>query len=325
MSLAFDYRGSATPRPEADIFRADVLTGLSARQKTLPAKYFYDRAGSHLFDRITRLDEYYPTRIETRLLRDSAVEIGRLAGPQTVIVEFGAGSLAKIRIILDALTDPRAYMPIDVSGAHLMAAAEQLRRDYPGLQIAPIVADFTEPLHVPLADEVNVLGFFPGSTIGNFEPPEARRFMRRASEALPKGALFLVGADTKKDRAVLERAYNDGEGVTAAFNLNLLARINRELGGDFDLTRFAHRAFYNERLGRIEMHLESLAWQTVRIGSRRVHFAAGETLHTENSYKYAPEEFAALAANTGWKARRLWTDERNLFALHLLENTGSGR
>ena len=319
MSLAFDYRGP-TPRSDTEIFRADVLSGLSARRKTLPAKYFYDSAGSLLFDRITELDEYYPTRTETALLTDIAGEIAHLAGPDAVVVEFGAGSLAKIRILLDALRTPRAYMPIDVSGAHLMAAAAELRGHYPELHVTPIIADFTEPLTIPFAGNANVFGFFPGSTIGNFDPPEARRFLRRASATLPKGALFLVGADTKKDRAILERAYNDSEGVTAAFNLNLLARINRELGGDFDLSRFRHRAFYNHDLGRIEMHLESTGAQTVHVAGRSVRFAEGETIHTENSYKYSAPQFATLAASSGWTARRLWTADRNLFALHLLEN-----
>lgn len=322
MSLAFDYRDSSAPRSETDIFRADVLAGLSARQKALPAKYFYDSAGSLLFDRITELEEYYPTRTETALLTGIAGDIADVAGPQAVVVEFGAGSLAKIRVLLDAFETPRAYMPIDVSGAHLTAAAAELRERYPDLHIAPIVADFTEPLAIPFADGANVFGFFPGSTIGNFEPPEARRLLRRISATLPKGALFLVGTDTKKDRGVLERAYNDADGVTAAFNLNLLARINRELGGDFDLSRFRHRAFYNETLGRIEMHLTSLAAQTVRVAGHGFRFAKDETIHTENSYKYSAPQFATLAASAGWTARRLWTDPRNFFALHLLENAG---
>jgi dimethylhistidine N-methyltransferase len=301
-----------------DGFRADVIAGLSAHNKAIPAKYFYDTEGSRLFDAITELPEYYPTRTETALLKTHAAEITQIAGPDAAVVEFGAGSLAKARILLGALENPRIYVPIDLSADYLLAATAALNQDFAHLDVKPVIADFTQPVHLPLRADADIVGFFPGSTLGNFERRDAKLFLRRAARTLGHGSLLLIGVDTKKDRAVLERAYNDTQGITAAFNLNLLARINRELDGDFDLSMFAHRAFYNERRGRIEMHIESLRDQTVRIGRHAFAFARGETMHTENSYKYAPEEFMALAACAGWSLEKFWTDDRELFAVYLL-------
>lgn len=314
-AAATETRPSATD----SAFARDVATGLALPQKALSAKYFYDEVGSRLFDQICELPEYYPTRTETGILRSRAADIAARAGAGVALIEFGSGSSAKVRLLLDALERPAAYVPIDISGAHMQAAAAALRRDYPGLQVLPVEGDFTGPIPLPrFAADTRRLGFFPGSTIGNFTPADAGRFLAQAGETLETGALFLVGVDLKKDRARLEAAYNDAQGVTAAFNLNLLARINRELDGEFDLAAFRHRALYNEAEGRIEMHIESLRPQTVRVGDDTFRFHAGETVHTENSYKYAVPEFRDLAAEAGWTTDEVLTDAEELFAVFLL-------
>ncbi|BCJ92354.1 dimethylhistidine N-methyltransferase [Terrihabitans soli] len=302
-----------------DEFLRDVLNGLSQRQKTIPPKYFYDAAGSRLFDRICDLPEYYPTRTETKILRESAQDIAARAGWDVALIEFGSGSSTKVRILLDALRLPAAYVPIDICGPHLEDAAAALRRDYPQLAVTAIHADFTQEVQLP--DSIRGkkrLGFFPGSTIGNFTPPEAEAFLSKAAKTLGAGADMLVGVDLKKHGAVLHAAYNDHAGVTAAFNLNLLTRINRELRGDFDLSAFRHRAVYNAAFGRIEMYLESLKPQIVHIAGDVFAFREGETIHTENSYKYTIESFHRLVKKTGWKIREVYVDREKLFSVHFL-------
>lgn len=323
--LALLRRDTAISNTTTAAFAADVQAGLSARQKNLPAKYFYDRRGSELFEQICDLPEYYPTRTEIALLRRHGREMARLIGPDAEIVEFGAGALVKIRLLLDALDRPRGFLPIDISGAHLSDAAAALMRDHPGLRVRPVAGDFTAPdlvLPARLPGTRCRAGFFPGSTIGNFTPEEALGFLRGAARMLGDdntgNSGLLIGVDLVKDPTLLHAAYNDAAGVTAAFNLNLLRRINRELGGDFVLERFAHYAFYQPQHQRIEMHLVSLAAQSVRIGNRRYDFGAGESIHTENSYKYTLSGFHHLAEQAGFRPVAVWTDPDNLFSLHWL-------
>jgi dimethylhistidine N-methyltransferase len=296
-------------------FRADVLAGLSRPQKRLPAKYFYDAAGSRLFDAITELPEYYPTRTELGILRAHAGEIAGRCGPRCLLVELGAGSLTKVRFLLDRLDRPAGYVPVDVSGDHLHSAAAALADDYPALEVAPVVADFTRPFALPDLPAVRRVAFFPGSTIGNFDPPETGALLRRVARLVGPGGGLLLGIDLRKDVAVLDRAYNDAAGVTAAFNRNLLVRINRELGADFDPDAFRHVALYNCERSRIEMHLVSSAAHWVRVGAAVFDFRAGESIHTENSYKYDVGEFAARAAACGLRLDETWTDTQNYFAV----------
>ncbi len=302
-----------------DAFARDVIDGLCARQKHLPAKYFYDAAGSRLFEEITRLPEYYPTRTELGILRARAADIVGPVEPGSVLVEFGSGAATKVRVLLGAVPHISAYVPVDISVDFMNGQATRLMRDFPRLDVLPVAADFTGPFELPApARGRPLIGFFPGSTIGNFEPREASAFLRRAGQILGAGASLIVGADLVKDEAVLHAAYNDAAGVTARFNLNLLARINRELGADFDLDAFLHRAFYNRARARIEMHLVSLVRQRVHVAGRTIAFDADETIHTENSYKYTPARFAALARNTGWTRRAMFTDADRYFSVHAL-------
>jgi dimethylhistidine N-methyltransferase len=303
-------------------FFDDVAEGLGRTHKTLPCKYLYDERGSALFEAICSLDEYYPTRVETALLAGHAAAVAAYAGAGATVIELGSGSSAKVRQLLDRLEAPAAYMPVDISREALEAGAASIAAGYPGLAVRPVVADYLcddLPMPVPQTGGAGrILAFFPGSTIGNFTPDEARDFLTGLGARLGGDALLLVGVDLKKPRDILERAYNDAKGVTAAFNLNLLVRINRELGGTFDLGGFAHRAHYDETLGRVEMHLESLRPQIVRVGGRVFRFDAGETIHTEISCKYTRPEFARLAASAGWRSVRAWADADALFSLHLL-------
>jgi dimethylhistidine N-methyltransferase len=314
---------AARARPAAaavDLFAADVIAGLSAKPKRLPPKYFYDLAGSALFERITRLPEYYPTRSELGILRDHAPAMASLFPPGCALIEFGSGSSMKARILLRAAASVEAYVPIDISGDFLQQDAACLRRDLPHLPIHPLVADFnTMAAPPPEVAAKPRAGFFPGSTIGNFEPHEAAGFLRRAGLILGAGAVLLVGVDLTKAPDILYRAYNDAEGVTAKFNLNLLVRINRELGANFDLDAFEHHAFYNVERSRIEMHLASTKRQKVRVCDATVEFRAGETIHTENSYKYSLESFQVLAQGSGWTPLAAWTD--GLFSVHALRMT----
>ena len=288
-----------------------MIAGLSLPQKTLPPKYFYDAAGSRLFERICRLPEYYVTRAELALTRANIGAIARFAGRGCELVEYGSGESLKTRLLLRALR-PAAYLPVDISPAALEKAAKQLARDFRWLKVLPVLGDFSRPIELPRARAPRVV-YFPGSTIGNLDPEEAHAFLAMTRD---QAGRMLVGVDLKKDANVLHAAYNDSRGVTAAFNLNLLARINRELGADFDLRRFSHYAFYNAAAGRIEMHLVSLARQSVRVAGHRFRFDRGESIHTENSYKYSVEGFRALAARAGYAGKKLWTDRKGLFALH---------
>lgn len=299
-------------------FARDVIEGLSKQPKQLPPKYFYDAEGSALFEQITGLPEYYPTRTELGILRQRAAEIGAMIPQGAALVEFGAGSTAKLRTLLSACA-LGAYVPVDISGDFLNAQAAALRLDFPELAIYPVTADFTAPFGLPhTVREMPKVGFFPGSTIGNFEPFEACGFLRSARKILGPGAMLLIGVDLEKDDRVLSAAYNDAAGVTAKFNLNVLARINRELGGDFDLAAFVHRAIYNRERHRIEMHLISRKAQTVHLLGRNISFRAGESIHTESSYKYSIERFNALARGSGWSPQALWTDPDGMFSLHAL-------
>lgn len=293
-------------------FRDDVVAGLSAPQKFLSPKYFYDAAGSRLFARICRLPEYYVTRAELALTRRHLAAIARFAGHGCQLLEYGSGEGVKSRLLIRAAR-PAVYVPIDISQDALDDAARRLSREFPRLRIHPLLGDFSRPIDIPVRRGMPSVVYFPGSTIGNLAPEEAHAFL---SMSRGIAARMLVGVDLRKDPAVLHAAYNDSRGVTAAFNLNLLVRINRELGADFDLRRWRHYAFYNPAEGRIEMHLVSMGTQTVRLGKHRFGFAAGETIHTENSYKYSLDGFRSLAARAGFTGARVWTDRRGLFALH---------
>jgi dimethylhistidine N-methyltransferase len=290
-------------------FMRDVVAGLTARPKRLPPKYFYDATGARLFEDITALPEYYPTRCELEILREHAHDIARFFPAGSALVEFGSGSSKKVRILLAAAPTIAAYVPVDISSQMLVQEADELRRDYPQLAVLPVEADFTQPFALPAAvADMAHTGFFPGSTIGNFEPHEACAFLRHAGRMLGHGASLIIGVDLIKDPNILNAAYDDSAGVTAKFNINLLARINRELDGNFDLATFSHHAFYNSERHRIEMHLASNKRQRVRVAGRMIEFRAGETIHTENSYKYSLESFTALARGSGWTPVSVWTD-----------------
>jgi L-histidine Nalpha-methyltransferase len=304
---------------EENTFLRDVITGLSSRPKWMAAKHFYDAEGSRLFEKIMELPEYYPTRSEMQVLRDRAIEIAKLIPEDAALVEFGAGSNAKIRLLLEAAPQIAAYVPVDISAEYLAEQAEALRRDFPKLKVFPVVADFTKRFDLPTqVSTMPRVGFFPGSTIGNFEPLAAVSFLRNAARILGEKSSLIIGVDLVKDEAALNAAYNDAACVTAAFNLNLLARINREAGGNFDLAAFEHRAFFNHVRERIEMHLVSKKAQTVTIADQAFEFEEGETIHTENSYKYTREGFKNLARQAGWNERVLWTDEAGNFSVRAL-------
>lgn len=300
---------------------ADALAGLSAARKTLPCKWLYDAEGARLFEAITRLPEYYPTRTEMRILDESGPAIARAVGRGPAVVEFGPGDGAKAVQLLSILDGPVAYLPVDIAPEWLEAAASRVASAFPGLRVRPVVADFARPFDLAGRAEGSAthLGFFPGSTIGNFQPEEAVDFLRRARTTLRAGARMLLGADLVKDPAVLEAAYDDAAGVTAAFNLNLLARLNREAGADFDLDAFRHRAVWNAAEERVEMHLVSRRAQAARLAGRTLRFEAGETIHTENSHKYRPDRLRGLAEAAGWRAGTMWTDPDALFSVWLLE------
>jgi dimethylhistidine N-methyltransferase len=302
--------------PSAGDFAQDLLVGLRKSPKQISAKYFYDAEGSRIFDQICELPEYYQTRTETALLKRHAAEIAALMGAHAEIVEFGAGSLRKVRILLDA-AQPRTYLPLDISGDYLRHVVRDLAVDYPALRVAPVVADFTLPLEIPGAERR--AGFFPGSTIGNFRPDAAMCVLRRMRGVLNGGGL-LIGVDLVKDPARLHAAYNDAAGVTARFNKNILLRANRELGANFDADAFGHYAPYNVQMQRIEMYLVSLKRQTVTVCGEPFEFAQGEALYTEDSHKYTIESFREMAARAGFSPRAVWMDEERLFSIHWLES-----
>ena len=312
---------TASPAPiQLPDLQAEAARGLRKPCKELPCKLFYDDQGSRLFEQICQLDEYYLTRTETAILDRHAGEIAALAGPGCLLVEYGSGSSKKTRLLLDHLPDLAAYAPIDISRDQLLSSAAGLAADYPALQVAPIWADYTLPVQLPAIEKAAArrMAFFPGSTIGNFYPHQARAFLRRTADLVGPGGGLLVGVDLKKDPQLLNRAYNDRLGVTAAFNLNLLDRLNRELGADFHLDHFRHYAFYEPTHGRIEMHLVSLADQTVHLDGERFSFRRHETILTEVSYKYDLGEFARLAAGAGFASHQAWVDDARLFSVHYL-------
>jgi dimethylhistidine N-methyltransferase len=307
--------------PPDEDFYAQVIAGLAHAPKSLPCKFFYDAAGSRLFERICELEEYYPTRTEVGILRRYRRDIASLIGRSANLIEFGSGATTKVRILLDAIEGPVAYTGVDISREHLLTSARSLAADFLNVRVTAVCADYTRPFALPLASlrtGEKRIGFFPGSTIGNFTRTEARGFLAGVARLLGPGGEFLVGVDLKKDAAVLRAAYNDREGVTAAFNLNLLARINRELNADFDLSSFRHHAPYNEVDGRIEMYLVSEREQAVGVADRSFKFRRGEAIHTENSHKFRIEEFQELADGSGFDAIRVWTDDSHLFSIHYL-------
>jgi L-histidine Nalpha-methyltransferase len=306
-------------RPAPSSFLLDVVEGLSAEQKTLKAKYFYDAAGSALFEQITELPEYYPTRTELAILQERADEIVQHIPTWAAFVEFGSGSSTKTRTLLRAATKLAAYVPVDISATFLAQEAKRLKEEFPALAVLPVAADFTQEFDLPRPTRKRPrAGYFSGSTIGNFERDEAAAFLRHAGRILGPGAAMIVGVDRVKDAGVLHAAYNDAAGVTAAFNLNLLTRINRELGADFDLSGFAHRAVYAKDKERIEMHLISQRRQAVHLAGATISFAPGETIHTESSHKYSIDGFRALARESGWNPVGHWTDARDYFSVHAL-------
>lgn len=307
--------------PTVETFAQAAVAGLSKPQKTIPAKFFYDARGAKLFDDICTLPEYYPTRTEIGILKACAPAVAEAVGPGCRLVEFGSGSAQKVGILLDALDAPAAYVAIDISRESLLAGAEQVAAAYPRIDVAAVCADYTKPMALPLPNDARRLGFFPGSTIGNFTPEDGARFLASARTTLA-GGWFLVGVDLKKDKKILDAAYNDARGVTAKFNLNVLRRMNAEIGGNFDLSKFRHRAFYDPNLGRIEMHLESRGAQDVRVAGKTFRFEDGETVHTENSYKYIVDEFKDFASAQGFESAAVWTDPEMLFSVHLLKAPG---
>jgi len=308
----FDYHPT-----EADV-RSEVLDGLGQPRKRLPPKLFYDQYGSQLFDAITELPEYYPTRTEIEILRRHGAAMADRLGRGKVLIELGSGSSLKIQVLLAAL-QPLVYIPVDISKDHLLESAHALAIRFPGLSIRAACADYSAPFELPLdGDAGEPAAFFPGSSIGNFEPEEARRLLQRVAEVLGEGGRLLVGVDLRKDPGILHRAYNDSQGVTAAFNLNVLTRINRELGGGFDPSTFAHRATFNELEHRVEMHLVSQRDQRVEVAGQAFDFVRGESIHTESSYKYATDDFRRLAATAGFAAEAVWTDPEALFSVHCL-------
>lgn len=306
--------------PELGSFREEALHGLRKPQKELPSKFLYDERGSALFEQISALDEYYPTRVELGIMREHAGEMAEVLGQRCLLVEYGSGSSTKTRILLDHLLQPAAYVPIDISREHLFQAAMALAAAYPGLEVLPVCADYTTDfaLPAPTAPAARTVVYYPGSTIGNFDREPALRFLRHIAQVCGPGGGLLIGVDLRKDPVKLHHAYNDWEGVTAAFNLNLLARINRELGADFHLDRFRHYAFYNPREGRVEMHLVSIANQTVHVGDAVFSFEIGESIWTESSYKYRLDEFGRMAAQAGFGVAQVWTDPQALFSVHYL-------
>jgi len=299
-------------------FARDVIGDLSRAPKRLAPKYFYDATGSELFEQITVLPEYYPTRTELSILRDHGPAISAMIPDGAALVEFGAGATTKVRLLLGECR-LGAYVPVDISGDFLNVQSDALRADYPGLAIHPLTADFTAPFELPEAvRDMPKVGFFPGSTLGNFEPGEACSFLRSARTILGKGARMILGVDLEKDERVLYDAYNDTAGATARFNLNVLHRINRELSGDFDVGSFIHRAIYNRDRHRIEMHLISKKALTAQVLGKKFSFRPGESIHTENSYKYSIDRFNVLARVSGWTLLESWTDDNGLFSVHAL-------
>jgi dimethylhistidine N-methyltransferase len=305
--------------PEQNTFREEVLQGLQDARKELPSKYFYDDAGSRLFEDICELDEYYLTRTELQIMQEQMPEMVSLLGPQCLLIEYGSGSSTKTRTLLDALQAPAGYVPIDIAKEQLMRSVTALATAYPTLDVLPVCADYTSDFTLPAPTKPvsRRVAYFPGSSIGNFDREPAQRFLQQVAQVCQGGGL-LIGVDLKKDFNILHRAYNDAKGVTARFNLHLLERINQELDANFRLDRFGHYAFYNPGQSRVEMHLVSLTNQTARVGDVEISFKLGESIWTESSYKYTLDEFAHVAAAAGFRVERVWTDVQQLFSIQYL-------
>jgi dimethylhistidine N-methyltransferase len=322
-SLTATQPASAVPQRTSDLL-SDVVAGLSSDPRTLPCKYFYDERGAALFQKICELPEYYITRTEIDILDRHRGEIASQLGPNIELIGLGTGAGTKTRILIEALDKPAVYVPIDISEKQLRKSSMLFQKIFPDLEILPVCSDYLQPVVIPAPRHKaarNVV-YFPGSTIGNFEPDEALEFLCRIANVSGRGGGLLIGVDLQKDQSVIEAAYNDDAGVTAQFNLNLLAHINRETGADFDLSRWQHRAIYNSEAGRIEMYLISATDQTVRMGDREFHFRAGERILTEHSYKHTPEGFIALARQAGFDFVKLWTDDARLFGVFYFSCTG---
>ena len=312
-------------QPRQDRFLEEVLSGLQKPQKELPCKYFYDERGSYLFERICTLEEYYIPRTETAIMEANIGEMAELLGLGVLLIEYGSGSSTKTRILLEHLRELAAYVPIDISREQLLSATAELMSDYPGLDVFPVCADYTNDFKLPVVNRPvrRRVVYFPGSTIGNFDPITAKNFLTHVARLCGPGGGLLIGVDLKKDPGVLHLAYNDPYGVSAAFNLNLLERINRELDADFQPEWFEHNAFYNPGEGRVEMHLISLRDQIVRLDNSTISFAKGESIWTESSYKFTLDEFENMAAAADFKVERVWTDENQWFSVQYLVNTGA--
>jgi dimethylhistidine N-methyltransferase len=305
--------------PAQESFADALLKGFSEPQKAIPARFLYDEQGSRLFDQICELPEYYPTRTELSILRDRAPEIAEVIGRCAALVEFGAGSSQKVRLVLDALDSPVAYVPIDVSRQHLIQLSEEIATDHPSLEVAAVCADYTQPLELPeFTKRARRVGFFPGSTIGNLPREEAVAFLAAWAPQLSSDGAMIVGVDLRKSSDIVLPAYDDDQGVTAAFSLNVLARANREAGADFDLSAFRHHVTYDPQTGRVAIHLESLRDQEATVRGSLFHFAKGELVHTEDSNKYTVEDFQALAREAGYTPEAVWTDPKGLFSVHAL-------
>jgi len=303
---------------------AEIQAGLGQQQKSISPKYFYDDAGSKLFDAICELPEYYPTKTELGIMHDNIAELVALVGPQASLIEFGSGSSLKTRVLLECLQELAVYVPVDISQEHLLQTAERIRADFPAIEVLPVVADFMRPFKLPSPQVMplrNII-YFPGSTIGNFSNDAAHELMKVMHHEAGEDGALLIGVDLQKDVAVLERAYNDSQGVTAEFNLNVLRRLNREFDGTFELDRFAHRAIYNEEAGRIEMYLDSLVDQSASVAGETFRFAEGESILTEHSHKYTLEGFAEMALAARFRVERVWMDEEELFSLQYCLRVG---
>ncbi|MCB1191159.1 MAG: L-histidine N(alpha)-methyltransferase [Leptospiraceae bacterium] len=304
--------------PLVDI-KKEIIDGLSKENKTISPKFFYDSVGSKLFDEITESPEYYPTRTEIGILKKYGKEMLSIIGNNSLLIEWGSGSSQKIRLLLDIL-EPEIYMPIDISKQHLQKSVQSLAKDHPKLNIHAVCADYSNGFLrlPPISEKFHKVAFFPGSSIGNFEPEQAKHLLTRIASLLGRDGILLIGVDLKKDIKILNSAYNDKKGTTATFNLNLLKRLNRELKTNFDISSFNHKAFYNEKEGRIEMHLVSNISQEVMLDNYKFSFQKGETIHTENSYKFTIEEFQTLVSKAGFHAEKVWTDSSNFFSVHCL-------
>lgn len=317
MSLPLGAAAVLDREPASSDFLSEVIAGLSQEPRTLPCKFFYDERGAGLFQKICELPEYYVTRSELQILRLYGAEIAKTLGAQIELIGLGTGAGTKTQILLEELKEPQVYVPIDISKEQLQKSTTRFRQIFPTLEILPVCADYLEPFELPLPRRVSTRSvvYFPGSTIGNFKPDDAGKFLRRLVDLCAPNGGLLIGVDLQKDKQIIEQAYNDSAGVTADFNLNLLARANRELGADFDLKQWRHRAIYNPADGRVEMHLISQIDQTVRIQDRSFSFRAGENIISEYSHKYTPDGFTALAAEAGFEFVRMWTDDARLFGV----------